>query len=151
VDSTTGVRALFSCVPGLGHFYPLLPLARALRCRSHAVAFLTAPDLAAAVAAEGFEVLPAGPGLEALIAEAFRRHPDLAALPPDQVTGMSAAIPVFADTRVALTLPEALTVARAWRPDLVVSEHADFAGPLMAAVLGAARATLGFGPGHPAD
>src|SRR5262249_11636412 len=85
------------------------------------------------------------------IPEAFRRHPDLAALPPDQVTGMGAAIPIFADTCVALTLPEALAAARAWRPDMVVSEHADFAGPLVAAVLGAARATLGFGPGHPAD
>jgi UDP:flavonoid glycosyltransferase YjiC (YdhE family) len=151
MNSTTGVRALFSCAPGIGHFYPLLPLARELRRRGHAVAFLTAPGLGAAIADEGFELLPAGPDLEALIPEAFLRHPDLAALPPDQVTGMSAAIPIFADTRVALTLPEALPAARAWRPDVVVSEHADFAGPLVAATLGAARATLGFGPGHPAD
>jgi UDP:flavonoid glycosyltransferase YjiC (YdhE family) len=63
MNSTTGVRALFSCAPGLGHFYPLLPLARALRLRGHAVAFLTAPGLGDAVAAEGFALLPAGPGL----------------------------------------------------------------------------------------
>jgi hypothetical protein len=129
----------------------LLPVARELRRRGHVVAFLTAPDLGAAVAAEGFELLPAGPGLEALLAEAFRRHRDLARLPRDQVTGMGAAIPIFADTRVALTLPKALAAAQAWHPDLVVSEHADFAGPLVAVALGAARVTLGFGPGHPAD
>jgi hypothetical protein len=85
MDSTTGVRALFSCAPGIGHFYPLLPLARELRRHGHAVAFLTAPGLGAAVDAEGFELLPAGPDLEALVWEAFRRHPHLAALPPDQV------------------------------------------------------------------
>jgi UDP:flavonoid glycosyltransferase YjiC (YdhE family) len=48
-------------------------------------------------------------------------------------------------------VPEALAAARAWRPDIIVSEHADFVGPLVAAVLGAAPVTLGFGPGHPAD
>jgi hypothetical protein len=30
MNTTTGVRALFSCAPGIGHFYPLLPLAREL-------------------------------------------------------------------------------------------------------------------------
>ncbi len=26
LNPRTGVRALFSCAPGLGHFYPMLPL-----------------------------------------------------------------------------------------------------------------------------
>jgi UDP:flavonoid glycosyltransferase YjiC (YdhE family) len=63
---------------------------------------------------------------------------------------MRAAIPAFADVRVELTLPDAL-IAGAWLPDIVISEHADFVGPLLAAIVGARRATLGFGPGHPGD
>jgi UDP:flavonoid glycosyltransferase YjiC (YdhE family) len=145
----TGVRVLFSFSPGIGHLYPLLPLARALRRQGHAVAFLGSSSLAGAVAAEGFELLPAGPGIAALVGAAFARYPELASVPMDQQ--MRAAIPIFADVRVELTLPEALAAACAWRPDIVVSEHADFVGPLVAAVLGAAPATLGFGPGHPAD
>jgi UDP:flavonoid glycosyltransferase YjiC (YdhE family) len=34
---------------------------------------------------------------------------------------------------------------------MVIREHADFAGPLLAAILGAQPVTLGFGPGHPAE
>jgi UDP:flavonoid glycosyltransferase YjiC (YdhE family) len=146
-----GMRVLFSCSPAVGHFFPLLPLARALRAQGHAVAFLTSSCLSAAVRAEGFELLPAGPSIEALVPEALRRHATLAALPPDQLTTMRAAIPLFADVRVDLTLSEALVEAQLWRPDIIVSEHADFVGPLVAARLGAALATLGFGPGHPAE
>jgi UDP:flavonoid glycosyltransferase YjiC (YdhE family) len=112
---------------------------------------MTSASLGEAVAAEGFQLLPVGRGFEALVGEAFRLRPSLAGLPPDQLTTMRAAVPLFADVRVELTLPEALAVARAWRPDLVVSEHADFVGPLVAAILGTLPATLGFGPGHPAD
>ena len=34
---------------------------------------------------------------------------------------------------------------------MVISEHADFVGPMLAAILGAQPVTLGFGPGHPTD
>jgi hypothetical protein len=139
-------RVLLSCSPGLGHFYPLLPLGRELRERGHTVAVLTSATLGEAVSAEGFELLPAGPGLEVLVASAVNRRPDLASI----ATTMPAAIPIFADVRVELTLPDAM-VAATWRPDLVVSEHADFVGPLLAAMVGAERVTVGFGPGHPAD
>jgi UDP:flavonoid glycosyltransferase YjiC (YdhE family) len=150
-NPTPGMRVLFSCCPAIGHFYPLLPLARALREHGCAVAFLTSSCLSAAVRAEGFELLPAGPGIEALVPEALRRHAVLAALPPDQLMTMRAAIPLFADVRVDLTLSEALVEAQLWHPDFIISEHADLVGPLVAAKLGAALATLGFGPGHPAE
>jgi UDP:flavonoid glycosyltransferase YjiC (YdhE family) len=44
-----------------------------------------------------------------------------------------------------------MAAARLWRPDIVIGEHADFVGPLVASLLGAQQATLGFGPGHPAE
>ena len=143
------MRILFSCSPGIGHLYPLLPLARRFRDHGHDVAFLAYDGLAGEVAAEGFDFLAAGPGVEVLLPEAFRRHPGLAALPPEQA--MRAGVPVFVEVRLDLTVPDALPLARAWQPDLLVSEHGDVVGPLLATVLGTRRATLGFGPGHPAD
>ncbi len=143
------MRVLFSCSPGIGHLYPLLPLAREFRDQGHDVAFLASGGLAAAVAGEEFDFLTAGPGIEVLLPEAFRRYPDLAALPAEEA--MRAGIPVFGEVRLDLTVPEALPAARGWRPDLIVSEHADFVGPLLAALLDIRHATLGFGPGHPAD
>jgi UDP:flavonoid glycosyltransferase YjiC (YdhE family) len=144
-----GTRVLFFCSPATGHFHPLLPLARALRGLGAHLAFVSAATMRQAVAAEGFTLLAAGPALEAFAGETFRRQPALAAAPPEE--SMRVAVPMFADVRVELALPESLAVARAFAPDLIVSEHADFVGPLIAAVLGVAHATLGFGPGHPAD
>ena len=144
--NTNRRRVLLSCSPGIGHFYPLLPIGRALRLQGHAVAVMTSASMAEVVAHEGFDLLPAGPGIAELIPSALEVHPELAA----EMHTMRAAIPLFADVRVQLTLTEAL-VAGAWRPDVVISEHADFVGPLLAAVVGALPVTLGFGPGHPAE
>jgi UDP:flavonoid glycosyltransferase YjiC (YdhE family) len=144
-----GTRVLFFCSPAIGHFHPLLPLARALGELGARVAFVSAASLREAVAAERFALLAAGPALEEFAGETFRRQPALATAPPDE--SMRVAVPMFADVRVELALPESLAAARAFAPDLIVSEHADFVGPLVAAILGVAHATLGFGPGHPAD
>ena len=140
-------RVLLSCAPAPGHLYPLLPLGRALRSQGHTVAVLTSASLREVVGDEGLRFLPAGPGVEALIAAAVQTRPEMASLDP---VGMRAAIPIFADVRIELTLADAL-VASAWGPDLVISEHADFVGPLLAARIGVNHVTLGFGPGHPAD
>jgi hypothetical protein len=118
-----------------------------LRTQRHTVAVLTSASLREVVGDEGFRFLPAGPGVEALLAAAQQTRPEMADLDP---LSMRAAIPIFADVRVELTLPDAL-VASAWGPDLVISEHADFVGPLLAARIGVKHATVGFGPGHPAD
>lgn len=54
------VRILFTSTPLDGHVRPMLPLARALRERGHAVAFATEPDWHPHVEAEGFDALAAG-------------------------------------------------------------------------------------------
>jgi len=146
---TQRIRVLFSTIDGFGHIFPLLPLARALRRTGHSVAFMAPRGAGAILAPEGFLLLPAGPSIEDVVAATASRHPEILQLPPER--GIESAIPIFADVRVELTAPEALAVARAWRPDLIISEHSDFVGPLVAALTGARRATLGFGPGHAAD
>jgi hypothetical protein len=69
-----------SCSAGLEHFYPLLPPGRALRRQGHAVAVLTSARLSEAVVAEVFELLPASPGIEALVATAQNRRLELAGI-----------------------------------------------------------------------
>ncbi|MDR7276523.1 glycosyltransferase [Catenuloplanes atrovinosus] len=141
------MRVLFSCVPAIGHTYPLLPLARAFARRGDRVAFMTAAGMTPVLAAEGFDHLPAGPMPDALFAEAAARTgQDAAADPtPESVSAF------FGEIRLDTTADEAVAVAREWAPDLVVNELTDTVGPLVAAVLGAPLATLSFGPGVPAE
>jgi UDP:flavonoid glycosyltransferase YjiC (YdhE family) len=67
------MRVLFSSTPAYGHLLPLLPLARALRGRGHEVAMLSAEAVSPIVAPEGIELLPAGPGMDVVLAETGRR------------------------------------------------------------------------------
>jgi UDP:flavonoid glycosyltransferase YjiC (YdhE family) len=71
------MRALFTSSPAsIGHFHPLVPLARALADAGHEVAVAAPAALAAAVAHAGFRHLPAGRDRD--LDEAF---PERAALP----------------------------------------------------------------------
>ena len=54
------MRFLFTCIPGLGHFNPMVPLADALKKAGHVVAVATAPAFAETVARTGLEHIPAG-------------------------------------------------------------------------------------------
>jgi UDP:flavonoid glycosyltransferase YjiC (YdhE family) len=87
--------------------------------------------MADSVAGEGFEMLRAGPATEAAIAEVGRRTGVnmMAQQTPELVAEF------FAGARIDLAMDDALPGARAWAPDLVVAEHCDFVGPLVAAVL----------------
>lgn len=146
---TQPIRVLFSSIDGFGHLFPLLPLARVLRRSGHSVAFMAPPPARSMLGGERFPLLPAGPSIEDVVAATASRHPELFRLPSERA--IERAIPIVADVRVELTLPEALAAARTWRPDMIVSEHSDFVGPLVAALAGARRATVGFGPGPESD
>ncbi|KJK45601.1 glycosyltransferase [Lentzea aerocolonigenes] len=139
------MRILFSSVPQHGHLLPLFPLAHAFKERGHEVAVLTAAGMAPVVAAQGLELLPAGPLPDVLFAEVARRTGgDPASAPsPDSVAEF------FAGARVDLTADQAFAVTEGWRPDLVVSEACDFVGPLVAARTDTPVATLAFGPPFP--
>lgn len=51
---------LFTLIPGHGHFFPILPLARALRSAGNRVRFATSASYAATIESYGFPVVPAG-------------------------------------------------------------------------------------------
>ena len=140
------VKALLTCCPGFGHLYPLLPLARALRNQGATVAFLAASTLGAAVTAEGFEFIQAGPSMDELLRAGRDRGLSMAGTPADQA--MRKVMPLFADVRVDLAFADTVAAARSWDPHVIISEHADFLGPIAGRVIGASQITVGFGPGH---
>lgn len=136
-----------SSAPAFGHLLPLLPLARAFHTQGHTVAILTAAGMAPSVEAEGFELLPAGPMPDVLLAEVARRTGvHLPAGPTPE-----AVAEFFAGARVDLSADGALEEARRWEPDLIVNETTDFVGPLVATALGVPLATLAYGPETPSE
>lgn len=126
------MRVLCTCVPGDGHFNPMLPLARALADAGHQVAFATSEAIAPHVVKAGFEFLAAGISLPDQLAEARRRFPDEAALVgagrfenfvPRMLGG------VAAPPRITDLMP----IVEEWRPDVVVHDETELGGPVAAA------------------
>jgi L-noviosyl transferase len=136
------VRILFFSNPLRRRLLPLLPLARALRRQGHEAAFSTAFEAGPWLEPEGFETMLFGPDTHELTAEVARRtgadvlfssNTDLAA-------------ELFAGARVDLMADEALDRAAHWAPDLIVSEHRDLVGPLVASALDVPCAVAVTGP-----
>jgi UDP:flavonoid glycosyltransferase YjiC (YdhE family) len=139
------MRVILSTMPGFGHLLPLLPLGRALHRLGHQVAVLSSAGMAPLVAAEGFELLAAGPMPDALLAEVAERTGADPAADPEP----AAVAELFAGTRVDLTVDEAAPIAADWQPDLIVNEFCDFVGPLIGTALRVPVATLAWGPALP--
>lgn len=139
------MRVLVTTPGGTGHIHPMVPLARALVERGHAVLWAL-PDYAvglveqAGLRAVGTSPLPpTGP------ADTVRLYPHLLELPPADRPDV-----LFGKLFGALMAPPMLTglvpVAHDWRPDLVLSDAAELAGPIVAAELGVPGISKGFGP-----
>ncbi|WP_158842320.1 hypothetical protein [Saccharothrix deserti] len=62
---------------------------------------------------------------------------------PVDLADIGPIVDMFTGTRVDMTFERALAVAREQRPDLFVSEHTDFVGPLVAAALGVPWVSFG--------
>jgi UDP:flavonoid glycosyltransferase YjiC (YdhE family) len=141
------MRILFSSTPQHGHLLPELPLARAFRDRGDEVAVLTSASFGPLFAAEGITLLPVGPEIPVLLAEAAR----LAGVDDPTVPDPAVAAELFAGARIDLTADDAVAAAREFQPDLIVAEAVDYVGPLVAAALEVPYAKLAFGPLIPAE
>ena len=129
------MRVLCTCLPGHGHFNPMLALAQGLSRAGHEVAFATAADFCPHIESTGFAAFPTGLPLARQIDEARGRYPAQDALVamerfeqfvPRMLAGVAA--PARADDLVPL-------VAR-WKPDLLLHDETEFAGPVAAAAAG---------------
>lgn len=137
------MKLLFSCIPGEGHFRPLLPLARALRERGHEVAFAVAEEWSPRVADEGFAALAAGVGHQ-VARGFFPDRAELLAAPPSERRALLYPR-IFGLGHAPRKLPELLEHVREWEPDGIVFDSADLAAPVAAAAEGLPAADHAFG------
>ena len=133
------MRVLITTHPEVGHWHPLVPLARALAAANHDVAFATTPVGCAALAALGFRGFPVGS--DETPEEVATRQARLARLAPEERATIFWA-EVFPQTRAKRMLPDVLDVARAWRPHLVLREFLEFAGCVAAEYQGLPHAAV---------
>lgn len=138
------MRVLFCTTGGLGHLLPLRPLASALRSRGHEVAWVTAPDALPVLRGKGFDLFAAGPTFEASRRRFRAAHADAASLSGERLSAYT-----FPRLFGAVLGPEMLEgvdqAVRHWRPDIVVSEPAALAVPLVCECLGLRHVTHGYG------
>jgi UDP:flavonoid glycosyltransferase YjiC (YdhE family) len=143
------MRVLFSSTFGHGHVFPMVPLARAFRDAGHEVLWATNGFGVTLVADAGIavrEVGLTGPALQAV-------HQDLLQQAALRAPAERAAFMFPIMFGAALTPPMAvdlLSLAKEWRPDLMVHEQGELGSPLVGAVLGVPSLTHSFGGGVPA-
>jgi UDP:flavonoid glycosyltransferase YjiC (YdhE family) len=120
------MRVLFTAVPLCGHFFPLVPLAWACRSAGHDVLVATPENFVPSVLRAGLPAAPSGPGavfVDLVPGEAARRGAARRRRAHGRAFGQIAAGSIAGtDSLVA-----------SWKPDLVVSDRAEFSGPLAAA------------------
>jgi len=137
---------LFTTVPAVGHLFPMVPLARAFQDGGHQVAVATAGDFASHVTGLGLTALPAGLDLaemRAHVARATELRAAHQAISPEPMVwpGVGTSDPVLAGVRRFARLGAAMVddlvdICATFRPDLVIHEEAEMAGPLAARLAG---------------
>ncbi|HEX2192859.1 MAG TPA: glycosyltransferase [Acidimicrobiales bacterium] len=143
------MRVLCSCLPGFGHFHPMVPLARALAEAGHEVAFATAPRFCERVVTPaGFRAFPAGVS-PVVVEDETARLPEVAALGPRDVWPLGAHM--FAGVAAARKVADLVAVLETWQPALVVHGAIDFAGPVAAARAGLPSVNHGVGALQPRE
>lgn len=131
--------------PGLiGHIHPLVPLAVALRAAGHDVCWATGPDGCERVRRAGIDAVSAGLTQAERFAQFQRRHPEIGELPPHERPDVMFG-KLFGEISAPPALADLLPLARSWRPDLVVNDAAELAGPIAAAGIGVPHVTHAFG------
>ncbi|MFN2607595.1 MAG: glycosyltransferase [Acidimicrobiales bacterium] len=129
------MRVLCTCLPGHGHFNPMLALASALVRGGHEVAFATAADFCPHIERAGFSALPAGLPLATQLEEARSRYPGedgLSAMDRFEQFEPRMLAGVAAPARAADLVP----LMHDWRPDVLVHDETELAGPVAASVAG---------------
>jgi UDP:flavonoid glycosyltransferase YjiC (YdhE family) len=127
------VRFLFTCIPGLGHFNPVAPLAHALKAAGHDVAFATAPAFGETVTRAGLEVSPAGVDWDER--RLLETVPELRSV-MKIYRGEWMMKNIFLDRSPRRMIPDLLRIIPDWQPDMIVAGSFEYGGPLAAEKLG---------------
>jgi UDP:flavonoid glycosyltransferase YjiC (YdhE family) len=132
------MRVLMTTKSGAGHFGPLVPFARALR-RAGADVVIAAPRQAAPMVRAArmplwaFDDPPAGERDAIFASVRDSTQPEAKRIVGD----------VFARIDARAAYPGVLAACRIWRPNVVISEITEFAGPLAADAIGVPSIAVG--------
>ena len=139
-------RVLFTACPAYGHVLPMLPLIRAAERAGHDVRVATGPDLRLPLASRGLDVHAIGSTFE----EAWSAHQAVWAQPgPSEEQKMMDGVVALFGTPALARLADLVAMAHEWRPDIIVHEVLEAAGPLLARRLQVPGMVHGIGPMFP--
>ncbi len=137
------MKVIMTCQPALGHFHPMVPLARALNERGHEVAFVSSPSFCEYIAQAGLTAIAAG--LDWLVSDFDQTFPSLA---DSGFTVNRALNQAFASSAGKL-IPDLLTLLCCTHPDLLIAENTVWAGVLAAEAAKVPHAIFGLGVSFP--
>ena len=137
------LRVLFTCRSLVGHFLPMVPLARALVAAGHEVAFASGAVVGTEADRLGVRHFSAGPD-QMSTEERAAVFPEINKLTPEQIRPFFFER-VFADYELPRRAADLDKVVDDWRPDLLIHEVAELAGPLVAMTRNLAYATHSYG------
>jgi UDP:flavonoid glycosyltransferase YjiC (YdhE family) len=140
------MRALLTCVSGHSHGFNMVPLAAAVQRQGHEVTLSSAHEMAPIAAAAGVAFAPSGPGRLRLRTEMVRRYRHEGSA---GTTDWSAGARIFGELAPRLRWRELSTVVDALRPDVIISEALEWAGPLVARLYKIPHYFHSIGPFHP--
>ena len=143
------MRVLFTSTSGWGHVHPMVPLAKAFLDRGDEVLWATGDEVCGRLEREGIPTSVAGLDDGVAMARFHDRYPEVSEVPPPERSDFM--FPrLFGTVRAEQMLADLVPVARAYSPDLLACDAAEFAGPIAAAMVRAPNVTLSFGATLPA-
>lgn len=147
------MRVLFTVSPGVGHLFPTIPLAWALRAAGHEVLVATAAEGVPAAVRAGLVAVATAPDetIDAIFAGPLGTPADRRRRMRErgrQIAGAGSRthdllLRTFGQVSAAMA-DETVRLARWWRPDLVVHSRLEGTGLLVARMLGVPAVEHGF-------
>ena len=129
------MRILFTFMGGPGHFYPLLPVARAAEAAGHTVAVASPGGLVAKIEAAGFTAIPTSEKRKPSTTD--EPLPEYLPVAPIDLEREERDLrEAFARRGTRRQTPAILEVAREWKPDILVRDEVDFGTAIASEVAG---------------
>jgi UDP-N-acetylglucosamine:LPS N-acetylglucosamine transferase len=137
------MRVLITSTPGIGHVYPVLPLARALRHAGHELLWVIAEEGEELVRHHGFAVAVAGMNVDERRATLGSRFAEIMRLPPRSRRGHFFA-GLFARGAAPKTVNQLGPIFDRFNPDVVIHEIGELAAAPHAVARGLPHATVAY-------
>ncbi len=129
------LKVVCTCLPGYGHFHPILALATAIAERGHEVVFATAKEFCPRIEEMGFATFPAGISLDTQLERAGATI-DEATMSPSRERFVAFVPKMLAGVAAPPRATDLVPFLRDWKPDILVHEETELGGPLAAAAVG---------------